>query len=298
MAISNTPRLCGGTFFLQILRMKKNKIRKQSELLDGKTEPLSNQRVLEALIRIFNPNFSVYAVNTFKGDVSDYRACKESCGDNLPFDESRTDFSHFDKVIKNDYNRILPEMKRFVDLFIATDKMYPAIKAILDCIKEDETTDNAVFYMGEMGAPLSKADLLNANDIVLEPFLLGLWHFILLNRPNNFIGRDTFEEWNTPPSSHGQRWKYTSTIGSDYHDINIKRWNEETVIEEVKAEEYESEDLYEDAEEYESEVIDDPEFIKYKESFYRPVIINNWYNAPNGIQVQHIESLTLNITRK
>ena len=298
MATKNTPRLCGGTFFLQILRMKKKKIRKQSELLNGKTEPLSNQRVLEALIRIFNPDFAVYSDNTFKGDVSDYRACKESCGDNLPFDESHTDFSHFDNVIKNDYNRVLPEMNRFVDLFIAPDKMYQTVKAILGCIKDDETTDDAVFYMGEMGSPISKTDLLNADEIILEPFLLGLWHFILLNRPNNLIGRDTFEEWNTPPSAQGQRWKYVSTIGADYHEINIRRWNADTVFEEINGEDTEPEELYEDTEEYESEVIDDPEFIKYKESFYQPVIINNWYNAPNGIQVQHIESLTLNITRK
>ena len=298
MTNKGTPRLCGGTFFLQVLRMKKPKVRRQADLLDGVTEPLSNQRVLEALIRIFEPNFMVYADGTFKGDVSDYRACKESNGDNLPFDDSRTDFSHFDSIIKNDYSRVLPAMCHFVDTFINTDKMYPVIKAILECIEQDETTDDAVFYMGEMGSPITKADLLNAKEIILEPFLLGIWHFILLNRPNNLIGRGTFEEWNMAPQTKGQHWKYVSPIGKDYHDIKISRYNDSSVIPEEIYEGHGPEEFYEDTEEYESEVVTDPEFIKYKEAFYQPVIVNNWYNAPNGIQAQNIGSLTINMTRK
>jgi len=298
MAIKDTPRLCGGTFFLQVLRMKKNKVRKQSELLDRKTEPRSNQRVLEGLIRIFNPKFSANIGNTFKINTSDYLACKDNYGDCLPFDEAHTDFSQFDGIVKNNYNLALSGMKYFVDQFIDPDKMYSPIKAILGCIAEDKTTDDAVFYMGEMGLPITKADLLNAREIILEPFLLGIWHFILLNRPNNRVGRDTFEEWNSAPQIQGQRWKYVSPIGKNYHEIEIRRSNGAAILENGQYEETEAEELYEDTEEYTSEVIDDPEFLRYKESFYQPVVINNWYNAPNGVQAQNIGTLNITFTRK
>ena len=300
MTTRDVPRICGGTFFLQVLRMKKPKVRRQAELLEGDIEPLSNQRILEAMIRIFYPKFNPLAGDSFKGDVSDYRACKESDGENLPFTQAYYDFSHFDEIIVNDYARALRGMKYFVNQFINTDnkeKMYSAVKAILQCIADDKTTDGAIFYMGEMGNPITKEALINSPVIVLEPFLLGVWHFILLNRPNNSVGRETFEDWNTPPKTQGQRWKYVSDIGKHYHKIDILLSDGSTVSAEEIYEEPVVEELEEDAEIYESEVVEDPEFLKYKEDFYKPVsiVINNWNNAPNGIQAQYIG--TINITR-
>ena len=81
--MANVPRLCGGTFFLQVLRMKKPMSRKPSKALEGEKDRVNNQRVLEALIQLFDPKFMVYADSTFKGDTSDYRACKEAAEDFL-----------------------------------------------------------------------------------------------------------------------------------------------------------------------------------------------------------------------
>ena len=54
------PRLCGGTFFLQLLRMKKPSSRSKADGRLGEKDSVNNQRVLEALIRFFSPDFAVY----------------------------------------------------------------------------------------------------------------------------------------------------------------------------------------------------------------------------------------------
>lgn len=124
------PRLCGGTFFLQLLRMKKPSSRSKADGRLGEKDSVNNQRVLESLIRFFDPDFAVYADNTFKGDTSDYRACKASVGDNLPFD-TRTDFSRFDSMIKNNYEAAQNKMVSFVSKYIRDCNTY-AVRGVME----------------------------------------------------------------------------------------------------------------------------------------------------------------------
>ena len=307
MPTTNVPRLCGGTFFLQILRMKKPSTRTKKDGLKGEKDQVNNQRVLEALIQFFSPKFQVYADSTFKGDTSDYRACKEATGDNLPFDESRTDFSTFDSLIKNNYDKVLPLMQSFVKRFIRTDepdRVKKVVRSLLQLIDEDETIlQSDLFYMGEMGQPISKTELKKQGCIILEPFLLGIWHFILLNRQNNSIGRDTFLSWNKAPEGKGQQWKYISTIGETYPtDISVRCISDTSFTTDNCSTEYSAlfeEELEDDQESYASVENTDPAFLEYKALFVQQTIINpvvnNWYNAPGGIQIGHIDKLELKL---
>ena len=305
------PRLCGGTFFLQILRMKNPKSRSNAAGMLGEKDSVNNQRVLEALIRFFKPNFQVYSDGTFKGDTSDYRACKEATGDNLPFDEGRTNFAPFDLAVKNEYAKVLPVMKHFVNRFINTDepeKIEEVTKALLQLIADDDSIKPAdVFYMGEMGHPITKEKLLQKTDIILESFLLGIWHFILLNRQDNHIGRETFLDWNR---QNGPRtpWKYVSTIGRDYPiAIRIRKagsmdfFVQPEPVEEPAAAaepEYEEEILEEDTDTYESEVVDDPVMEEYKTLLLQQnvyinngVIMNFTQNAEKIYYINNVEHL-------
>lgn len=299
---NNTPYLCGGTFFTQLLRMKKSASRTKADGLKGEKDQVNNQRMLESLILFFKPDFKVYSDGTFKGDTSDYKNCKESQGENLPFDDSRTDFSQFDNLIKTQYKQVLPVMKQFVDRFIKTDdeaKVTSAVKALLQTIADDEGIPaNAPFYMGPMGSPLTKVELAQKEEIILEPFLLGIWHYILLNRPNNTAGRETFVSWHRPPSKDGKgkTWTYVSKIGSDYHDIYLHRLDEDFAFD---ASADTPEDVIdEDTESYESVVDESPITAAYQNLFLQQVfinngVINNWHNAPGGTQIAHLENLTM-----
>ena len=298
--MTNVPRLCGGTFFLQVLRMKKPMSRKPSKALEGEKDRVNNQRVLEALIQLFDPTFMVYSDGTFKGDTSDYRACKEAVGTNLPFTEKYTDFSTFDNIVKIDYEKILPRIKTFTDTFINTDKsdkVESAVKALLSCIDQDKSIlPEDVFYMGEMGHPITKVELLGMMDISLDAFLLGVWHFILMNRQNNRIGRETFEAWCDAPSGQGKQWKYNSKIGADYHNVSIHRTGDAFVINKQKEPEiYEEELLEEDERTHETDTSDDPGLREYKQYFIQQVFVNNGtyiqQNADKIYNIGYVEHL-------
>ena len=298
--MTNVPRLCGGTFFLQVLRMKKPMSRKPSKALEGEKDRVNNQRVLEALIQLFDPKFMVYADSTFKGDTSDYRACKEAAGSNLPFTDKYTDFSVFDRIVKTDYKMILPRMKHFTDTFICMDKpkkVDSSVRALLSCIDKDETIlPEDKFYMGEMGHPITKADLLKKDKIALDSFLLGLWHFILMNRQNNRVGRDTFEDWCDEPEGPGKQWKYSSKIGADYPTVAIHRSDDELIINSQENDVHDDvEILDEDEQSYETDTSDDPGLREYKQYFIQQVFVNNGtyiqQNAKNIYNIAYVEHL-------
>jgi len=293
-SMTNVPRLCGGTFLLQVLRMKKPATRKPSKALDGEKDKVNNQRVLEALIQLFDPTFVVYSDGTFKGDTSDYRACKEATGSNLPFTEKYADFSTFDNIVKSDYMKILPRMKRFTNTFVHTDnpkKVNSSVRALLSCIDKDETIlPEDKFYMGEMGHPITKADLLKKDNISLDSFLLGLWHFILMNRQNNRVGRDTFEDWCDEPEGPGKQWKYSSKIGSDYHDISIHRTGDDCIINKTEETVNEEEILDEDEQPYETDTSDDPGLLDYRKYFVQISQTVNYYNNyGNGTIIANVQ---------
>lgn len=298
--MTNVPRLCGGTFFLQVLRMKKPMSRKKAKGLDGEKDKVNNQRVLEALIQLFDPKFKVYTDGTFKGDTSDYRSCKEAAGSNLPFTEKYSDFSIFDGIVKSDYSKVLPRIKHFTDAFIDTgapEKVDSAVKALLSCIAQDETIlPDDIFYMGEMGHPITKSKLIEMTDISLDSFLLGLWHFILINRQNNRIGRETFEDWCEEPKGQGKQWKYISKIGSDYHSISVHRTGDDFIINKQEDSGFDEEEILdEDEQSYETDTSDDPGLREYKQYFIQQAFINNGVfiqqNANNIYNIANVEHL-------
>lgn len=300
------PRLCGGTFFLQLLRMKKPSSRSKADGILGEKDTVNNQRVLEALIRFFNPDFMVYADNTFKGDTSDYRACKKSTGDNLPFDDSRTDFSRFDSLIKNNYEVAQEKMVSFVSKYIRDDKadiVEIVTRALLQLIADDKSIkDEDEFYMGSMGNPIKKEKLIEQDEIILEPFLLGIWHFILLNRPDNYIGRDTFLSWNYQDGPN-KPWKYKSTIGERYPTLRVRRVSDNSIIayspiidEDAEPQNYEDEVLEEDQEEYTSLPENDPTDKMFRTIFFNQNILNNYgiifeQKADKIYYIDHVDHL-------
>lgn len=286
MPSSDIPRLCGGLFLLQLLRMKKPSTRTKAEGLKGQKDSVNNQRVFEALIRIFYPDFKINSDESFAKDTAEYRACKKSAGINLPFKMKYCDSTPFDTMVKTRYNDILPVVSEFADLYLDLEdtKACDAVKAILQTIATDTTIEpEDIFYIN--GA-MTKQELLEQEELVLEPFLLGIWHFILLHKPNNLVGRDTFLDWNEQ-GIEGDQWTYTSHIGKDYPlDIKLSQMNgytfynnSDTVDEEV---------LEEDTEEYTSEDIMSPAYSAYRVLFQQIIInpvVNQFIGVPGSSQI-------------
>lgn len=75
-------------------------------------------------------------------------------------------------------------------------------------IKSDYTIESDTpFYIFENGAFVTKEKLIEMESFVIEPFLLGIWHFIIMRRSDcNERGAATYQQW------YPNRGKYAGTV--------------------------------------------------------------------------------------
>lgn len=208
------PRLCGGTFMtlvIQALRQRK----KAREHYKGESDKLNDPDVLVGLITVINPDYKDPGKAVLKTKANDYKSCKLSKGQYLPFGEKLT-IGVFDKRVQEDYRVARNDMSSFVDRFIETGTMLQKdvrlVKALIDLIDLDDSIDDDVeFPIGENGELVRKDHFGDLDKVCLPSFLLGIWHFIVVNRKNNKVGQDTYDIW-CPENGGGTR-EYEGHMG-------------------------------------------------------------------------------------
>lgn len=224
MMNTNTPRLCGGTFFVLLLR-EKRKNRTKKQLQNFGSDGLTNVALMEHLIQLFDDTFMKPSGDSLDNRTSLYKKCELSEADCLPFNDDAL-IASFDRKVKNNYPALLFKMGEIADFFLTNDnedKMRELVFSILTVIKEDVTiqpTDR--FYSMSDGTSISKTALLNTKELNLPSFLLGVWHYILMYRHDNTVGAATIASWHTAPQEKGDKHKFSSSIGRSFdHDIKI-----------------------------------------------------------------------------
>ena len=210
--------LSGGIFFSLLLEAK-GKRPSPRELRNGKKKcEITNKNMLEGLIQLFCPSFEQPSYGTtFEGDTSDYRSCKASDGQNLPFDDE-AEIKDFDKRVKNSYTSVLVEMNDYIGTFLyfkSDDQMRWLINRLLIVIEKDRSiSPETVFYLSE--EPIPKSELLSVPRYCLANLLLAVWHFIVVNRPDNKLGRDTYTTFYTRANENNAKWKFNDYFGRSY----------------------------------------------------------------------------------
>jgi hypothetical protein len=212
------PILSGGTFVTLLIQS----IRQRNAFRDGvyqEKDKMSNEDLLVGLIRVTEPKFKKPTGNTrsFSAIVSSYKSCSISKSNHLPF-TIEANKQAFNFALKNDYNNLLSAMHQFTNHFFEqeddADKNVKLVKALLELIETDITiSDNQEFYLDDRVKPLYKYDLKRLTDINLPVFILGIWHFIVLNRPNNKAGKDTYESWHKKAGEKGGVREYIGNCG-------------------------------------------------------------------------------------
>lgn len=190
--MTDIPRLCGGTFFDLLLQAKKQRTSARKKA-SGDTDGLSDSDALLGLIHIANPEYQ----NPAKA---------------------------FDQRIHTQYTNALSDMISFTEMFINRSRKGAwLVAALLELIESDETIQNGdLFYMGNKEHPLSKSELKTLTEINLHPFLLAIWHYIILNRPDNRTGRNTFNSWHEKSVTPGAKRTFISNIGqTPSHVVNV-----------------------------------------------------------------------------
>lgn len=186
-------KLCGGLFFNVILTCRRSRTGARETMLyggDGLTDP----NMLGGLIEVFYPDYEQPSTRSFSTNTSRYKQSYISKGAYLPFDDKNV-ISDFDQVVKNDYSKALHRMIDYCENYMVRArkgmKTNAATRILLDVIAADESIAlDQKFYVMPDGSCLTKKELSSVTHLYWQPFLLGVWHFIVVNRPQNDIGKN------------------------------------------------------------------------------------------------------------
>lgn len=207
MTNKKTPYLCGGTFLTQILRARKE-LTTPTEHTNGQKESLSEQETFRRLI-------SIYQLSDFLGGTSlrPYTSKYKNCTDSLvAYCQFSDNDRHraFDEDVKNDESVSLRMMSEFVKEFLNPSLWLQLVRCLLDMIETDkDIQEDDEFFINADATAVKAKDIHNIDHFYIEPFLLGIWHFIIMNRAdNNEKGSDTYCEW------YPSRNNYRGNVGN------------------------------------------------------------------------------------
>lgn len=285
-------RLCGGTFFTLLLQARKPRTGVREHYM-GTADGLSEPKMLVALAKVMTPDIQEpleSMMKTIKGNVFDFKTCKNTGGTYFPFGDAVTKTA-FDNRVKNEYETVIAAMTEFIDGFIdvdsSTKKDEHLVRALAELIYlDDSIVADQPFYVTENGTETSKSELLAETELCLQSFLLGVWHFAVLRKEGNTIGKETYAEW-CPAQGGGQRG-YTALLGDifgsaiklTYHDITYLKVSEDDGAEP---------DADDDA--FESEVEQDtPQAQILQQNVNNPFVFNFTQNGNGNTQIGHIEN--------
>ena len=293
MTNTGIPRLCGGTVFTLILEARQQRYGVR-EHFAGDSDGLSEMDTLIGLAQVMVPDLKRPAKtreDTVQGNTTEFKICKTAGGKGYyPF-SNRQSKKAFDDRVKGYYAEALKAMCDFVKNFIwvkGSDKQdVNLVKALLDLIERDDSINNSqVFYIMPDGKPVTKQriDQIDGEDVCLESFLLGVWHYAIMLREGNTIGKATMNEW--CPSKGGAPREYEGHMGE-----NLSRNIRLTYLGDVEVP-----DQDEEIEHIEAEVVEgtkdpepEPQPQTVNQSVNNPVVINITMNqSGNGRQYGYI----------
>jgi hypothetical protein len=224
VANNTYPVLCGGTYFTLILEARGQRTSQRSRY-EGEQDGLSQPNTLAGLGRVVYPEYAPPAnKQTFRTNVNAYKSSADD-GSNLSF-LFPDKVTAFDNRVRNEYPKALKAMCEFADQFLevgtSIKKEEWLAKALLELIETDASIgDSQEFFICSGGQGITKATLRHTSDFSLQSLLLGVWHFVVVNRQDNKSGKPTFDTW-CPPRDRAER-KYEGKMGEGIiREINIE----------------------------------------------------------------------------
>lgn len=219
--------LCGGTFFYLLLQVKKPGA-SSKEHIYGTSNAFTESGVLSELVKAVNPDL---AKPISKSTASNYKNCKNQfdslLGKSVPQNQLGLIIEAFDNRIKDEYTLCLADMEKFVEKYIVSSSfmLCDFVRAILEIIWEDGSIQSSdLFFVCEDGLPLKeKISAGTELNVYLPAFLLGIWHFIVVNRKDNRIGAAILKSWDEPQNEQDSKNIFKRIIGQGYcNKISIK----------------------------------------------------------------------------
>lgn len=206
------PYLCGGTFLAQVLRVTK-RTTTPADHLDSKKESLPEHEVFRRLLSIYRlADVPKAAGDSLKTSTSKFKSCKDSLVALAGFMDSDSR-RMFDDDVRSKHSKACSMMAKFVSECVSDkyEARQQLVRCILGMIKHDEEIqpdDEFCILLG--GGSITKREMLGLDRFYIEPFLLGIWHFIIMNRAEkNEQGAETYRSW------YPRRDDYRGDVGRD-----------------------------------------------------------------------------------
>lgn len=184
-------RLCGGTFLYVVLQAISNKAKRRGTNNEG----IRESTCFVDLIKL-GQKIDVYGdPDTIRQETSKYKYCKIEATSWMPF----TDEGYVNRLkdkIENDYQTLLQDVvawaEKYLDLIQHADWL---ARAIVELFYFDETIDNQStnIYAKEDGSQFTLQELYEADEIRIQPLILGTWYYIVSHPVKNAEGLATIE---------------------------------------------------------------------------------------------------------
>lgn len=279
MTINEYPRLCGGTFFTLVLQALQQRMNAR-EHYDGDSDGLSDPEVLVGLIKVINPAYTDPGKEKLKTIVNNYKRCETSTSIYFPFGDDQV-ISAFDETVRKNYKTALNGMIGFVNTFLdvseTVHKDVNLVRALVDLVQQDQTIQvGDEFFIGPNGEKKKKAALGDLKEVCIPSFLLGVWHYVVVNRKDNGIGKKTYDVW-CPSTGGGQR-KYTAHMGEGILD-GLATYLVDAVDKSTM-----------DGEPVETVIIEDAQEQPVQQTVNNPFVFHFNQYGNNGTQIGHVEN--------
>lgn len=218
MPTEKIPHLCGGILFGLLLEARRPR-RKARDKFDGGTDNLSSVDIYAGLIEVVTGDDISAAGRTISKACTLYKTCQAGTGVYVPFTERAT-INAFDAAVKTKNPDLLKRMSEFINTYLNLERCEWLVRAIIDTIRQDESIQENEEFLIDYDTVVCADDLPFVSNVVLEPFLISVLHYVLLNCPDAESGRATFESWYSQTSKNAE-WKLHSDIGSKISPLRV-----------------------------------------------------------------------------
>ena len=218
MPTEKIPHLCGGILFDLLLEARRTR-RKARNKLEGGTDHLTAVDVYAGLIKVVTGDDISAAGRTISKACSLYKTCQTDSGVYVPFTERAT-INAFDAAMKTKKTDILIRMSEFINSYVNIERCEWLVRALIETIHEDEDIQGNEEFLIDYDTIVCADDLPFVSNVVLEPFLISVLRFVLLNSPDAESGRATFESWYSQSSKNAE-WKLQSDVGSNISHLRV-----------------------------------------------------------------------------
>lgn len=208
-----TPRLRSNIFFLLLLRAARSDLG-VAPSWGNSSEGLTRPRFFADLLRIVCPSYKVSNEKTLGQYLSQYLSGSRTTSPTyFPFSEPSFQ-EGADMRIQSLYSDALADMAQLCERYLDTANSF-AMKmltaGLVDLILADDSVDGD-FNTGSRVLP--RAELDGETAFNLPTFLLSVWHYIIMNKPDAKEGAETYQHW-TKSAGGGNPRRITTSIGAE-----------------------------------------------------------------------------------